>query len=194
MSFSLFPALYDRPENIRFSDQEVDEKIELFLRQHWVVNVPWIFTSFLGLIFPAVLFKLNDTFSLLDLTKIPGEIISSSVILWYLFVFLYVIEKFLDWYFDIYIVTNHHLVDVDYENLQSVYKTEARLDDIQSTRSHIPGILGPLFNYGDVIAETAANKQDIDFLSIPKPDFVRERIQDLQDALEPHKGGTPYAG
>lgn len=180
----LFPAYFDRPVHMKFADQEEDETIELLLRRHFVTNVPWIFMVFVGLFIPIIVLNLSSLLSGFGVDKIPGNIILATVILWYLFLLAYAITKMLNWYFNIYIVTNKHVVDINFHNLLNRDFVEVRLDDIQSSKSHIKGVIGSLFHYGDVIIETAAERQHIDFLSVPKPDAVKERIQDLQEKEE----------
>jgi len=101
----------------------------------------------------------------------------------------YVIENFLHWYFTIYIVTNIHIVDVNYSSLLSRSVVEVKLEDVQSQKASIKGIFRQLFNFGDVIIETAAENQRIDFIDIPKPDLVADRVQDLKSAIV--DGGNP---
>lgn len=169
---------------MRFADQEEDESIELLLRRHFITNVPWIFLSFTGIFIPIIVLNLNTLLGVLRADRIPGNIVLASLILWYLFLLAFVISRLLHWYFNIYIVTNKHLVDINFYNLLNRDFTEVRLDDIQSSKSQIQGIIGSLFHYGDVIVETAAERQHIDFHSVPKPDAVKERIQDLQENEE----------
>lgn len=184
MHFRLFPSFFDHPEAIRFEQQEADEVIELVLRRHGITNVPWIFVSLVGIILPFVL----DRFGVFDLFQLPTPPLDVTVglfVVYYMLIAAYIIENFLHWYFNIYIVTNRHIVDVDLQNLLNRYTTEVRLEDIQSPRAKIQGIFGSLFNYGDVHIESAARSQIIDFESVPKPDFVVDRIQDLQEGVEP---------
>lgn len=181
MHFKFFPAFFDHPVKMRFADQETDEYIELLLRQHWVTTISWIISALFLATVPPVLLKISSVQVFLNQFHIPNNIMVSVFILWYMFITAYVIGKFLYWYFNIYIVTNMHLVDVSYQNLLSKSVTEIFLSDIQSSRVHLRGVLGSLFNFGDVIIETEAKKQDIQFLSVPKPDAVKERIQDLQE-------------
>lgn len=169
---------------MKFADQEEDESIELLLRGHFITNVPWIFLSFIGIFIPVLILNFSTLLSGFGVDKIPGNVILVSVILWYLFLLAFVISRLLNWYFNIYIVTNKHLVDINFYNLLNRDFTEVRLDDIQSSKSQIKGIIGSLFHYGDVIIETAAERQQIDFNSVPKPDEVKERIQDLQEREE----------
>jgi len=180
MSFSLFPSFFDRPIYTRLAHQEKDEHIELFLRRHWVTNLPWILFVVLALVLPVFFPLLNQFLESIILLELPGDLISSVLIIWYLLILAYTIEQFLHWYFNIYIVTNRHLVDINFVSLMYRDITEASLADVESARSRIQGVAGALFNFGNVTTETAAKAQAIEFLSIPKPDFVADRIQDLQ--------------
>lgn len=184
MAFSLFPAFFDCPTRLKLAHQEKDEHIELFLRRHWSTNVSWILIVLLVSFIPLLSSNLRTIISGLSLIYIPTNIWVALIIIWYLSILAYTIEKFLHWYFNIYIITNKHLIDIDFHNLQSRDITEVRLEDVESAKSAIKGVIGPLFNFGDVFIETAAEKQDIEFLSVPRPDFVADRIGDLQGGSE----------
>lgn len=180
----LFPAFFDRPERMKFADQEEDENIELLLRQHFITNIPWILSAILLIFLPIIIFRLRIFFIDLGVLKTPPDIAVAVLILWYLFVTAFILTSLLHWYFNIYIVTNKHLVDIEFNNLLSRDKTEVRLDDVQSAKSGLHGIIGSLFKFGDVVIKTAADRQDITFMAVPYPDAVVERIQDLQEVQE----------
>lgn len=175
-----FPAFFDHPENIRFSEQEADEKIELFLRQHWFVNVGWILLALFALFLPIIVLQLDITLNTNYFLNVPIGIVIGGLIIWYLLVTAYIMEKFLFWYFNIYILTNYHLVDVNFHNLLNRDITEAGIENVESASSKISGIIGSLFNFGDVIVQTAAENQQITFLKVPFPDVVSDRINDLR--------------
>lgn len=180
----LFPDYLDSPEHVSFAHQEKDEKIELLLRQHWVTNLPWIFISLLGIFAPAIFVNVVTLLNLNFLLEIPENLFIGVLIVWYLLVFAYIIENYLHWYFNIYIVTNMHLVDVNFYSLLNRSVTENQLNDIQNVSAKIQGIIQSLFRFGDVLVETAGRAQNITFLKVPNPDAVADRIQDLQSAAE----------
>ncbi len=188
MDFRIFPDFFDRPERIRFVEQESDEIIELVLRRHFITNIPWIFISLVLFLLPLLIPNFFGSIGL-NLLTVPASVILGALIIWYLLIISYVIESFLHWYFNIYIVTNKHLVDINFYSLVNRDITEARLEDIQSPPSRIKGIFGSLFNFGDIVIETAATHLRIQFDSIPKPDLVVDRIQDLQHLKEFTPGG-----
>lgn len=184
MHLSFFPAFFDKPTAIRFAKQELDENIELALRRHLVTNIPWIFISLLAFALPALIVFLDQSFSINLVSTISPIISFGLVIVWYLLITAYVIENFLFWYFNIYIITDKHLVDINFYTLLQHDVTEVRLEDVQSISWGFSGIISSLFYYGNVYILTAAETQQIDFLSVPKPDIVADRIQDLQQVQE----------
>lgn len=189
MQFGLFPAFFEKPLKIRFEQQEPDEFIELFLRKHWFTNVGWILTALFLSVLPFIIVITDVMLNLGFTTNLPASISTGIIIVWYMILMAYVIENFLYWYFNIYIVTNKHIVDVNYSSLLSRSVVEVKLADVESQKSSIKGVVRQLFNFGDVVIETAAENQRIDFIDIPKPDLVADRVQDLKSLIT--DGGGP---
>lgn len=183
MHFGIFPALFDRPDKIRFEVQEDDEVIELFLRRHGITNLPWIIISIVAFFLPVVAVQLDQFLKTNYLLQISTQILVSALIVYYLLILAYIIENFLNWYFNIYIVTNKHLFSNAFDSVLSRTTNEAELNDIESISAKIQGIFGELFNFGDVVIETAAEKLKIQFFKVPRPDFVADRVRDLQEAI-----------
>lgn len=189
MTLGFFPSIFDRPDKIRFLDQEDNEYIELLLRRHPITNIPWVFSALLAILVPPILFRIGPTLGVVNFPTLPFNLLVAATGIWYLLILAYILENFLHWYFNIYIVSNEHLIEIRFANLLSRNITSVLLDDIQSSSSFIGGIFRSLFNYGDVIIETAAERQRIEFFSVPRPDFVADRIRDLQEDQENKIGG-----
>lgn len=190
MSFKLFPDLLDHPKKLRFSEQESDEVVDLFLRQHWVLNIPWILFSLFGLVLPLILLWLDQFFGTDYITQVPFDIILGGLIVWYLLIIAYALESFLSWYFNVYIITNKHLVDINFFNLLNRQVLEIKLANIEGVSSKMAGLVGSFFNYGDVTVRTAAENQVITFDRVPNPDLVTDRIQDLASVVPGHHLGV----
>lgn len=180
MGSFFFPSLFDKPDGIRYGEQEPNEVIELMLRRHWVTNIPWIITALFLFALPAIISFIDQTFNFNLLSQVAPSIVIGALILWYLLVLGYVFEQFLYWYYNIYLVTNFHIIDINFFSLLYRTVTESELTDIQSTSTKIAGIIASLFNFGDVIVQTAAKGQAIEFLDVPRPDFVADRIEELR--------------
>lgn len=180
MHLSLFPAFFDRPQHIRFADQEPDEIVELLLRQHWITNLPWIIISLTAIFAPFVILNLVPPSELTFLSRIPSVFITATIVLWYLLITAFIIEQFLHWYFNIYIVTNRHVIDINFNSILSREKLEAGIDNVESASAKIDGIIRSFFNFGKVVVQTAAENQTIIFDDVPLPDKVSDRVNDLR--------------
>lgn len=162
------------PENLRFETMDNDEKIILFLRKHFITNVGWILMSILLFSVPSIV----SIFSVLD--GVPGNFITVFFLVWYLIATAYTIESFLTWFFNVYIVTDERIIDIDFYNL--IYKeiSDANIDKIQDATLKMGGVVRVLFNYGDVMIQTASEVPNFEFLAVPYPDRVVKILQDLR--------------
>ena len=101
------------PQGLRFETQEEQEVVILFLRQHFIVNVPWMLIAIVLLIAPTFIFP--KLFSVLSLNfSLPPNYFLIGTMFWYLATFGFILASFIGWYFNIYIVTNERVVDIDF--------------------------------------------------------------------------------
>lgn len=161
------------PDNVNFETREKKEKIVLLLRRHFITNTRWIFVGILMIIAPVVL----TSFPLLSF--LPANFKLIAILGWYLVTIAFVLEGFLSWFFNVNIVTDERIVDIDFHNL--IYKevSDTKIDKIQDVTYRMGGVIRTIFNYGDVDIQTAAEKTEFDFSAVPKPDRVARVLQDL---------------
>lgn len=191
MQFKFFPALFSSPKKIKFDQQEENETIELFLRQHPIVNVGWVVASLFFLILPPIILQLDSQFGSNFAGLISVNLLLGILLIYYLLLAAFAFEQFLSWYFNVYIVTNMHIVDINFHSLLSKEVIEISLDDIEVIAHHVAGVFGSLFHYGDVEIETAAETKRILFEKVPRPDLVTDKVQDLQRARKSFFEGKP---
>lgn len=166
------------PDGVRFETQEEKEDVVLFLRQHPIVNVPWIIGAIVMLIAPTVLFPF--IFSFLPIAgALPVGYMIVGTVFWYVATFGFILGNFLYWFFNIYIVTNERVVDIDF--LYLLYKrfSQAELTKIQDLSYASGGILATVFDYGNVIIETAGEAPNLEFGKVPHPQKVVETIRSV---------------
>jgi membrane protein YdbS with pleckstrin-like domain len=179
MQFKFFPHFFENHPKFRFENQEVDEQIELLLRRHPITNLGWIVMSVIAFVFPVIILKFDQILGInLSLTT-PLRIITAVLVFYYMLVFIYFIERFLDWYFNVAIVTDQHVVDINFNSLLSKDVIEVGLEDVESLSIKTGGVLDSLLDYGDVSIMTAAEKHNIEFTDIHRPSYVVDKIQDL---------------
>jgi len=158
---------------VKFSTQASGETIILLLRQHPVTQVKWIVTAIIAAIIPTLL-------SSIDLINfLPASYQFATYLGWYLMVVGFTLESFLKWFFNVYILTDERIVDVDFVSL--IYKniSAAKIDNIEDVTASQGGFLASIFDYGTVSIQTAAEKREFEFDGIPQPNKVTTVINDL---------------
>lgn len=173
----MFPAYVENPQNCSFEGQDPQEKILLLLRAHPVTNLSWIVPSIL-LFFTPFFIPKAFLFLNLNLTPIPQSFAVVFLIINYLLVLIIVFEGFLYWYFNVYIVTDKNIIDVDFHSILFKNIDVAPLRNIEDTSSRMGGILHSFFHYGDVFIQTAGASRNIDLHSVPRPHHVADFILD----------------
>lgn len=173
-----FAAFVVKPKNLSFETQEKEEKVLLLLRRHVITNVPWVVAAILLMLVPF--FVPLIPLSLLDF--FPDRFRFVSLVIWYLLVSGFIFEQFLDWYFNVYVITDERIIDFDFYSL--IYKrvSEAKIDKIEDITFEMTGVLKSIFNYGSIFIQTAGESREFEFVDTPQPQKVVKFLNEL--ALE----------
>lgn len=183
-SHNPFAAFYYMPDNIRLETQEPEEKIILFLRKHPITNIPWILAAVALLFAPLLFFDGFPIFSFL-----PERFQTVAVLFWYLLTIAFILEQALSWFFNVYVITDERILDVDFYNLIYREVSDAKIDKIQDVTYKVGGVAAAIFNYGGVFIQTAGSLPNFEFLAVPNPAGVTRilqglRTQEEQEAIE----------
>lgn len=176
----MFASLVENPLNCKFEGQDADEDILLLVRAHPITNLNWILLAILVVTVPFLAPKISS-FLPINLSLIPMQFQLAFLIIDYLLVLIIVFEGFLGWYFNVYMVTNKRIVDVDFSSVLSKSVDLALLGEIQEADSHMVGLWSLIFNYGDIAIQTAAARVVMDFRSVPSPNQISDMIMDLAE-------------
>jgi hypothetical protein len=174
-SFSAFP------KDMSFNGKEKDEEVVLIIRAHWIVYFPQVLGALLLMFLPfMVYFVLGDLFSniLLFIGLLIATVLISISIL---------ITTFMKWYYNVNIVTDQKVLDLDFVNALSHNLAEAQLEKIEDVSHKTLGLVSSIFDIGTVYIQTAGAKAEIEFQNIPRPRDVQDIIYDL---LELKQEGT----
>jgi membrane protein YdbS with pleckstrin-like domain len=158
--------------NIHFDGQDADEYPILVLRAHPVSQLPWLFNSFF-----LILFVLFLNFFL------PKYLNSYQVIFVNFFglslIFSYLYFNFMNWFFNVGIITNKRVLDIDFYGLIYKETTIAMLSKVEDITAKVGGFFSSFFDYGNVFVQTAGTEANIEFMNIPKPQEVTKIINQL---------------
>jgi len=173
-----FSAFAVHPRAICFEGQEKKEEVILLLRKHWITNLGWLILAVLFFFAPLIL----PFFPLIAF--LPSNFQFMAIVLWYLLLTAFIFEQFLSWYFNVYLVTDRKIVDIDFHNLLYKEIATAELDKIQDVTYKMGGVIRTLFGYGDVFIQTAGTEPNFDFLAVPRPSQVVPFIRGLKAKRE----------
>lgn len=163
------------PRNVNFETRNKEEKVVLLLRKHPIVNLRWVLIALLMIFAPLTL----GYFPIVDF--LPPNFRFASIVGWYLITFAFVFESFLSWFFDVNIVTDERIVDIDFHNLIYKVVAETDIDKIQDITFKVGSVVRTIFDYGDVYIQTASGFQNFEFLSVPHPSRVVKILQELKN-------------
>lgn len=166
-------AFVPKPLKTFFASQANEEDVVLLLRKHPITQLPWIFTAIVAALLP--LFLANFQF----FSFFPSNYMFAAYVGWYLLLLGFIIESFLSWFFNVYIITDERIVDVDFLSLIYRNISSAKIDNIEDVSSETSGALRSVFNFGTVRIQTAAEKTEFEFEDVPQPNKVIALINDL---------------
>lgn len=169
----LFSALAVFPKATKFEAQDEEEKIILLLRPHFVTNIWWILTS-LAMGFAPLFWPYMPVISLL-----PENYLFVLSLFWYALILTFVFERFLMWFFSVNIVTDERVIDVDFYGLLFKHVGMAPINKIEDVNYFQKGIMGAVFNFGDVLIQTAAEITEFVFNKVPNPEKVVKVLSEL---------------
>ncbi len=171
------------PEHMKFETQGEGEMVILLLRRHFITNIPWVVLGIVLLITPFYIFPAISVLGIIP-SSFPNSFIMFSILVWYTFTLGFLLAQYLSWYFNVSIVTNERIVDIDLTNL--LYKTisETRISKIEDVSSHTGGFIRAVFDYGDVDVQTAGSSPNFEFLAVPDPENVVRVINQLMGKEE----------
>lgn len=152
------------------------------------------FLSFLPVIAFGVYVYMNSITLSSDTSKIMVIIFSA----FFLFMMAIQLYGFVDYYLDIYIVTDQRLVDISQLGLFRRQISELQIRQVQDVSAHVEGIFDTLLHFGDVHIQTAAERENFIFQSIPHPYTVAKQIVDLHEkeleSQKKRKTNSPIEG
>jgi hypothetical protein len=162
------------PKHADFFDRDPEEKVILILRKHPVTNLKWIVMGVILLIAPFVVSYVTN-FSFL-----PFRFYLVSLLGWYMLSFAYVFENFLNWFFSVNIITDKRVIDVEFLNLVYRQVSDCEHRQIQDVTVKIGSVIRTIFNYGDILIQTAAEIPEIEFEAVPQPDRIDKILRQLR--------------
>lgn len=159
-------------------------------RKHWwilfsklIVVVFLLFVPIIIFIFWNILSAKTEILSEDILAKISSFIYLLTS-LYYLFIWLYFCIVFVDYYLDIWVVTNMRIVDIEQRGLFNREVSECYISKIEDVAVETKGLMATFLNYGDLHVQTASEKREFIFKEVNNPNKIKNII--LQEYNKQH--------
>ena len=167
--------------NFHFKGQQKNEVIIKVVRRHWFN----IFQQYLT-IFAMLLVLI---FSLSILPSIEGVLEDNNLKTIILFaqssfaILIWIISFtiWIDFYFDVWIITNKRIVNIEQKALFIRHVSELKFTKIQDVTTEIEGFIPTILNYGEVYIQTAGTKGRFLFHQVSDPYKLKSLIMDMHN-------------
>jgi len=127
-----------------------DEKIILALHRHWIILV--------GKLFIVLVLTIVPVFGSLFLLYLNQDLILLSLFLaalYFLIVSALTFVFWIDYYLDMWVVTDQKIIDIEQHGLFKREVSEFMLNKVQDVTIKIPGMMATILKYGDITIQTA---------------------------------------
>ncbi len=163
-------------------DVREGERVVMVIRHHWFVLLRQVFGLAILFILPFILipFFVTAFLSQSGLAMPAGVGIFFSG-LWSLMMWHILFSRWTDYYFDIWVITNLRIVDIDQQGLfRRDVTTLLDLEHIQDVNTKLNGIIGNILTFGNVELQTAGSKREFQIDEVPNPFFVEKTIRETR--------------
>ena len=172
-------------KNYSFPGQHKDEKIKLILRKHLIVLLPrFIYISLMFLLPIALYIFVIPAIFPVFLNAPYNKLFILLTLIYYGFIWIIAFTVLVDYYLDIWIITNERLLDIEQIGFFNRVVSELDLKRIQDITSRVRGVSPTIFGFGNIHIQTAAEKSNFNMKAIPHPVTVRRKITQLYKAAK----------
>jgi signal transduction histidine kinase len=158
-----------------------EKVIKILRRDFYILFKKVLFFLLLAAIFSVIVFLVDMYLSEAEGSDLyPIFFLAASALA--LFVWLFFFFSFIDYYLDIWIITNERIINIEQQGFFSRTISEQRLFRIQDVTSEVEGFFPTVLKFGNVYVQTAAEKERFSFEQIPDPNGVRDTIIKLAES------------
>lgn len=169
---TIFKNIFSESRN-SFENQLPDERVMRLVRRHWFVLLV-TFVAF-GLLAALPLLIYYWTAVYLEQAGL-GELFWFAVVIYFIFWWLGLFYRLMIYLLDVWLVTDHRIVDSRQIGFFNRVVSEARLNRVQDVTTEVTGFFPTLLNFGNVEVQTAGTEQRISFKQVPNPNVIKETI------------------
>ncbi|MBU6447281.1 PH domain-containing protein [Patescibacteria group bacterium] len=155
-----------------------DEKVIMVVRPHWIVLVGRVL---LCLLFIAILFAFDKYVPAYFPRITQDPVVNYVNVFKTMYLMMFILGLFL--VFSLYnlnytIITNKRLIDIYQTGLFKRKVAELTFHTVEDVSSTVKGIFGTAFNYGNIVVQTAGERDQFFMNNVPNPQAIEKAIYD----------------
>ena len=173
-SDNFFKSFIPKPKKISIDIQDENEKIVLVLRQHPITQLKNTITLILAALIVPFLLSKSGFFS-----SLPEKYLIAAYFFGIILILGLFTRAFLLWFFNVYIITDERIIDVDFDSM--IYKniSSAKIENIEDITTQTMGPMASIFDFGTILLQTAGEKTEFEFDHVPHPSKVTKLLNEL---------------
>ncbi len=174
------PQAAQRKDGVLHFPLQESERVLKICRKHWFYLWPRIAFYALLAIVPVIA-------AAVVMSRTAGLDGTAGKVFWIaalVYAAYWVIRGFLAWYRynnDIWVITNQRIIDSTKTNPFSLKMSTADLVNVQDMTVERDGIFRTMFNFGDIVCQTAAELQEFRMAGIPHPQEIQLLVDKERD-------------
>ncbi|MBP6889777.1 MAG: PH domain-containing protein [Candidatus Moranbacteria bacterium] len=170
-----------------FQGQRENEELLRIIHRHWFN----IFLQYVGIwcttLLLIVVFSLLPQMAQLSSDALQPAFLAFLLNTFLLFIWLYAFLVWVDYYFDVWIITSQRIVNIEQKGLFNREVSELQFSRIQDVTSVVDGFIPTILNFGDVYVQTAAEEERFVFRQIPDPYTIKDMVMQLSRSSTPEE-------
>lgn len=142
-----------------------DEVIHRVVHKHWFIGT-------FALFWPTVSAVAAATFFVLSVRQ--G--VQLALAFWVIISLVWWLRNFFDYYLDAWIITDHGIIDIAWHGWFHRESARVLYSDLQGVSYEIHGVLGTLFNFGEISVEKISTGSSISMDHVKSPRMIETLI------------------
>lgn len=144
---------------------EDDETVSLIVHKYWGIATNSLFWPTVGFLAGWV-----------ALAVAPVRLMLIIVLTWSAAMAYWWLQRFFDYYLDVWLITDHGIIDLHWEGWFHRQSTRILYSDVQGVSHEIKGIVGTLTRCGTITVEKVSTGGTISLANVRNPRVVESKI------------------
>jgi uncharacterized membrane protein YdbT with pleckstrin-like domain len=163
-----------------FHGQRANEQIVLMVRRHWFNILEQFFVVFLMILLLIGSWFILPFFFPTIIAPSFNVLFNFLRNLFGMFIWITFFLIWIDYYFDVWIITDRRVVNIEQKGLFNRQVSELELLRIQDITTEVTGVIPTMLNYGDVFIQTAGENPRFIFRQVSDPYGIKDTLMSLQ--------------